>query len=142
MSDFYKKVSEFVRRRGGIVGPLQLWQVVNDQIVRWDDSLGTQPTQEELKAITIPDTLLTAEQIVAKHFTPYQIAALQRLELALIQSNKSLGPKMLAAKTWLESVLLAWAMNPQPVPENTFGNPNVTFEEASAEAVAALTSHE
>ena len=80
----------------------------------------------------------TAEQVVAKFFSAYQIAALQRLEMALLQANKPLGPQMTAAKTWLESVMLGWAVNPVAAPAESFGVPSVSFEAASAEAVAGL----
>ena len=82
----------------------------------------------------------TAEQVVAKYFSAYQIAALQRLEMALLQSNKPLGPQMTAAKNWLEGVMLGWAVNPVAAPAESFGEPSVTFEDASAEAVAGLQS--
>jgi hypothetical protein len=82
--------------------------------------------------------LVTAEQIVSQYFSAYQIAALQRLEMALMQAGKPLGPKMTAAKEWLEAVMLGWAMNPTPAPQESFGQPQATFEEASAEAVADL----
>jgi hypothetical protein len=87
-----------------------------------------------------PVALVTAEQAVSQYFSAYQIAALQRLEMALLQANKPLGPKMTAAKNWLESVMLGWAMNPVPAPQESFGAPSggVTFEQASAEAVADL----
>jgi hypothetical protein len=84
--------------------------------------------------------LLTAEQAVSAYFSPYQIAALQELRMALAQAGKPLGPKMTAAKQWLESVMLSWAMNPTPAPSASFGSPAATFEEASAEAVADLAS--
>ena len=80
----------------------------------------------------------TAEQIVSQYFSAYQIAALQRLEMALMQAGKPLGAKMTACKTWLESVMLGWAMNPVTAPAASFGSPAATFEEASAEAVADL----
>ena len=82
----------------------------------------------------------TAEQVVAKFFSAYQIAALQRLEMALLAANKPLGPAMTSAKTWLESVMLGWALDPTPKPAAAFGEPSVTFEAASAEAVAGLQS--
>jgi hypothetical protein len=82
----------------------------------------------------------TAEQVVAKYFSAYQIAALQRLEMALLQAGKPLGAKMTAAKTWLESVMLSWAASPTPAPAESFGQPQATFAEASAEAVAGLQS--
>jgi hypothetical protein len=85
-----------------------------------------------------PVAALTAEQAVSAFFTPYQTIALQRLELALMTAGKPLGPKMTAAKEWLESVMLGWAMNPTPAPQESFGQPQASFEEASAEAVADL----
>ncbi len=88
--------------------------------------------------LQVPAPTITAEQAVSQYFSPYQTLALQRFEMALLQANKPLGPKMSACKTWLESVMLAWAMNPTPAPAASFGSPAATFEEASAEAVADL----
>ena len=85
-----------------------------------------------------PVPTITAEQAVSQYFSAYQIAALQRLEMALLQAGKPLGPAMTAAKNWLESVMLGWAMNPTPAPVESFGQPQATFEQASAEAVADL----
>jgi hypothetical protein len=85
-----------------------------------------------------PVATFTAEQIVSQYFSAYQIAALQRLEMALLQAGKPLGPKMTAAKQWLEGVMLSWAASPTPAPSESFGVPQATFAEASAEAVAAL----
>jgi hypothetical protein len=82
--------------------------------------------------------LVTAETAVSQYFSAYQIAALQRLEMALMQAGKPLGPKMTAAKQWLETVLLSWAASPTPAPQESFGQPQASFEEASAEAVADL----
>jgi hypothetical protein len=87
-----------------------------------------------------PVPTYTAEQIVSQYFSPYQIAALQRLEMALLQAGKPIGVKMTAAKQWLEGVMLAWAMNPTPAPAASFGSPAASFEEASAEAVQDLAS--
>ena len=83
----------------------------------------------------------TAEQIVSQYFSPYQTLALQRFEMALLQEGKPLGAKMTACKQWLESVMLGWAMNPTPAPAASFGIPAASFEEASAEAVADLSSN-
>ncbi len=80
----------------------------------------------------------TAEQIVSQYFSAYQIAALSRLEMALLQAGQPLGPQMTAAKTWLESVMLGWAVLPVAAPAAAFGVPSVTFEQASAEAVLSL----
>jgi hypothetical protein len=85
-----------------------------------------------------PVATYTAEQVVSQYFSAYQIAALQRLEMALLQAGKPLGPKMSACKTWLESVMLAWAANPTPAPAESFGVPQASFAEASAEAVTDL----
>jgi hypothetical protein len=85
-----------------------------------------------------PVATFTAEQIVSQYFSAYQIAALQRLEMALLQAGKPLGPKMTAAKTWLESVMLSWAASPTPAPAESFGMPQASFAEASGEAVADL----
>jgi hypothetical protein len=87
-----------------------------------------------------PVALLTAEQAVSAYFSPYQTLALQRFEMALLQAGKPLGPKMTACKQWLESVMLGWAMNPTPAPQESFGQPQATFEEASSEAVSTLNS--
>jgi hypothetical protein len=82
--------------------------------------------------------LVTAEQAVSQYFSAYQIAALQRLEMALLQAGKPLGPKMTAVKNWLEAVMLGWAMNPTPAPQESFGVPQASFAEASGEAVGDL----
>jgi hypothetical protein len=87
-----------------------------------------------------PVATMTAEEAVSEHFSPYQIAALQRFEMALLQAGKPLGPKMSACKTWLETVMLSWAASPTPAPAESFGQPQATFAEASAEAVQALQS--
>lgn len=86
-----------------------------------------------------PVATFSAEQIVSQYFSAYQIAALSRLEMALLQAGQPLGPQMTAAKTWLETVLIGWAINPVAAPAEAFGVPNVTFEQASAEAVASLS---
>jgi hypothetical protein len=85
-----------------------------------------------------PVATFTAEQAVSQYFSPYQTLALQRFEMALLQANKPLGPKMTAAKTWLEGVMLSWAANPTPAPAESFGQPQASFEEASGEAVTDL----
>jgi hypothetical protein len=82
--------------------------------------------------------LLTAEQAVSAYFSPYQTLALQRFEMALLQADKPLGPKMTAAKQWLEGVMLSWAANPTPAPAESFGVPQASFAEASSEAVTDL----
>jgi hypothetical protein len=87
-----------------------------------------------------PAPTITAEQAVSQYFSPYQTLALQRFEMALLQAGKPLGPKMTAAKQWLEGVMLSWAASPTPAPAESFGVPQATFAEASGEAVQALQS--
>jgi len=82
----------------------------------------------------------TAEQIVSQYFSAYQIAALQRLEMALLQAGKPLSPKMTACKAWLEGAMLGWAVDPTEKPASAYGVPSVTFEAASAEAVGDLSA--
>jgi len=98
--------------------------------LKWDAATRT--------LIPTPPPVVTAEQAVSSLFTPYQTIALQRLEFALVAAGKPLGVKMQAAKEWLESVMLGWAMNPTPAPQESFGQPQASFEEASAEAVGDL----
>ena len=88
-----------------------------------------------------PVATMTAEEAVAQYFSPYQTLALQRFEMALMHAGKPLGAKMSACKTWLESVMLGWARNPVSAPAESFGSPAAMFEEASAEAVADLSSN-
>jgi hypothetical protein len=90
--------------------------------------------------VEAPVATITAETAVSAYFSAYEVAALQRLEMALMQAGQPLGPKMTAAKNWLESVMLGWAMNPAPAPVDAFGVPQASFEEASAEAVGDLQS--
>jgi len=89
--------------------------------------------------VEVPVAFVTAEEAVSQYFSAYQIAALQRLEMSLLQAGKPLGPKMTAAKEWLESVMLGWALD--PTPKESFGQPQASFEEASAEAVGDLQSN-
>jgi hypothetical protein len=90
--------------------------------------------------IVPPVATMTAEEAVSQYFSAYQIAALQRFEMALVQAGKPLGQKMTACKTWLETVMLSWAASPTPAPQESFGQPQASFAEASAEAVQALQS--
>jgi hypothetical protein len=74
------------------------------------------------------------EEWTSKHFSPMQVSALQRFEMALLQAGKPLGPNMTALKTWMEGMLIA-SVDPTP---RTFDLPPCSYAEASAEAVAAL----
>ena len=103
-------------------------------VVWFDDRV----ERQWVAGVPAPVATFTAEQVVAKYFSAYQIAALSRLEMALMQEGTPLGSAMTAAKTWLESVMLGWAVNPVAAPAEAFGVPSVTFEQASAEAVLSL----
>ena len=127
---------------------------LSDQMAAWEladnpkrNDWAVQPTAPSADAVwqngvwvVPPAPTFTAEQIVSQYFSPYQIAALSRLEMALMQANKPLGPAMTSAKTWLEAVMLGWAVDPTAKPAAAFGEPSVSFEQASAEAVSALQS--
>jgi hypothetical protein len=88
----------------------------------------------------VPEPTYNAEQIIAEHFSPYQLAALQELRIALTLAQKPLGPKMIACKEWLEFIMLDWSINPIKSTRDRFGSPAVSFEEATAEAIADLQS--
>jgi len=130
--------------QGGWLVNTVLW---DGDLSKWQPPAGTTAVKlDEIDLATLPPApqpeaeLITAETAVSAYFSAYQIAALQELRMALMAAGKPLGPKMTAAKNWLESVMLGWAMNPTPAPVESFGAPSggVTFEQASAEAVAAL----
>jgi hypothetical protein len=117
-------------------------------VVLWDGDLAKwQPptgTRAELFANVDLASLLpapapasepvTAEAAVSQYFSPYQISALSRLEMALLQASQPLGPNMTALKSWLEAMLVA-SVDPTP---RTFSAPPCAYEAASGEAVAAL----
>jgi hypothetical protein len=125
---------------------------LSDQMAAWvaagnpkADAWAEQPAAPSADAVwqdgawsVPPVALVTAQTAVSAYFSAYQIAALQRLEMSLLQAGRPLGPKMTAAKNWLESVMLGWALDPTEKPQSDFGSPAATFEEASAEAVASL----
>ncbi len=76
------------------------------------------------------------EAWTSTHFSPMQVSALQRFEMALLQAGKPLGPNMTSLKSWMEGMLVA-SVDPTP---RTFSAPPCSYEAASAEAVAGLQS--
>jgi hypothetical protein len=132
MTNFYKKIIYIVNSRGGLVGPLQKWNVVNDKIVWWDISLGERPTKDEIEAIQLPVDIFTAEQWVQKYFSSLEIIALTRLEQSILHQGKTLGAKMQACKGWLETMMFAQ-------PSDSFLPSPYTYSEASAEAAQTLS---
>jgi hypothetical protein len=134
-------------QQGGWLVNTVLW---DGDTAKWQPPAGTRAELlADIDLATLPPApssegeKLTAEQIVSQYFSAYQIAALQRLEMALMTASKPLGPKMTAAKQWLEGVMLSWAASPTPAPAESFGVPQgglASFAEASGEAVADLST--
>jgi hypothetical protein len=83
-----------------------------------------------------PAPTYSPEAWTAIHFSAMQVSALQRFEMALLQAGKPLGPNMAALKAWMEGMLVA-SVDPTP---RTFSAPPCSYEGASAEAVAGLSS--
>ena len=83
-----------------------------------------------------PAPTYSPEAWTSMHFSPMQVSALQRFEMALLQAGKPLGPNMTALKAWMEGMLVA-SVDPTP---RTFSVPPCSYEAASGEAVAALQS--
>jgi len=136
-------------REHGWPTKLTLWETDGPELDALDEATVKQMIEAALpvdESYVIPPppvpyvATFTAEQIVSQYFSAYQIAALQELRMALAQAGKPLGPQMTAAKQWLEGVMLSWASSPTPAPAESFGQPQATFAEASAEAVQALQS--
>jgi hypothetical protein len=86
--------------------------------------------------IVPPAPTYSPEAWTSMHFSPMQVSALQRFEMALLQAGKPLGPNMTALKAWMEGMLVA-SVDPTP---RTFSAPPCSYEVASAEAVAGLQS--
>jgi hypothetical protein len=82
-----------------------------------------------------PAPTYTPEEWTSQHFSPMQVSALQRFEMALMQAGKPLGPLMTALKAWLEGMLVASV----DVTPRTFDSPPCSYEQASAEAVSSLS---
>jgi hypothetical protein len=128
--------------QGGWLVNTVLW---DGDLSKWQPPAGTTAVRlADIDLVTLPPApapeaeLVTAEEAVSQYFSPYQTLALQRFEMALLQASKPLGPKMTAAKQWLETVMLSWAASPTPAPAESFGVPQASFAEASGEAVTDL----
>lgn len=91
-------------------------------------SLPAAPTPESEK--------FTAEQWTSMHFSPMQVSALQRFEMALLQAGKPLGQNMTSLKGWMEGMLVA-SVDPTA---RTFPAPPCSYEAASLEAIQSLQS--
>ena len=83
-----------------------------------------------------PAPTYSPEAWTSLYFSPMQVSALQRFEMALQQAGKPLGPQMTALKGWMEGMLVA-SVDGTP---RTFPAPPCSYAVASGEAVAALNS--
>jgi hypothetical protein len=86
--------------------------------------------------IVPPAATYSPEQWTSQHFSPMQVSALQRFEMALLQAGKPLGSNMTALKAWMEGMLVA-SVDPTP---RTFPAPPCSYEAAASEAVADLNT--
>jgi hypothetical protein len=84
--------------------------------------------------IVPPAPTYSPEAWTSMHFSPMQVSALQRFEMALLQAGKPLGSNMTALKAWMEGMLVA-SVDPTP---RTFSAPPCSYEAASLEAVSAI----
>jgi len=84
-----------------------------------------------------PAPTYSPEAWTSMHFSPMQVSALQRFEMALLQAGKPLGSNMTALKAWMEAMLVA---SVDPTPRSDWQQPPCSYEAASAEAVAGLQS--
>jgi hypothetical protein len=82
-----------------------------------------------------PAPTYTPEAWTSMHFSPMQVSALARFEMALLQAGRPLGPNMTALKSWMEGMLVA---SVDPTPRSDWQQPPCSYEAASAEAVAGL----
>lgn len=104
------------------------WQLAPpkpDESAQWTDGAWIVP----------PPPTYSPEAWTSMHFSPMQVSALQRFEMALLQAGKPLGPLMTALKAWLEGMLVA---SVDPTPRSDWQQPPCSYEAASAEAVAGL----
>ena len=85
--------------------------------------------------IVPPAPTYSPEAWTSMHFSPMQVSALQRFEMALLQAGKPLGPNMTALKAWLEAMLVA---SVDPTPRSDWQQPPCSYEAASTEAVLSL----
>jgi hypothetical protein len=85
--------------------------------------------------IVPPVPTYSPEQWVSQHFSPMQVSALQRFEMALLQESQPLGANMTALKSWMEAMLVA---SVDPTPRSDWQQPPCSYEAASGEAVQAL----
>ena len=105
----------------------------------WEPSLvwfDDRVERQWVAGIPAPAPTYSPEAWTSMHFSPMQVSALQRFEMALLQAGKPLGSNMTALKAWMEGMLVA-SVDATP---RTFSAPPCSYEAASAEAVQSLQS--
>jgi hypothetical protein len=89
--------------------------------------------------IPTPPPAVTAEEWVDQHLTSTQLHALSDLRLSLVLAGKPLGPLMQSLRDWTSQLIVASAVDPSP--RNDWPAAPCSYEAASAEAIAALSSN-
>ena len=82
---------------------------------------------------------ITAAEWVEQHLTSTQLHALSDLRLSLVLAGKPLGPLMQSLRDWTSQLIVASAADPSPRP--SWPAAPCSYEAASAEAIAALSSN-
>jgi hypothetical protein len=83
-----------------------------------------------------PLATYSPETWTSMHFSPMQVSALQRFEMALLQAGKPLGQNMASLKGWMEQMLVA---SVDPTPRSDWRQPPYGYEATSIEAVQSLS---
>jgi hypothetical protein len=86
-----------------------------------------------------PVATFTAAEWVEQHLTSTQLHALSDLRLSLVLAGKPLGPLMQSLRDWTSQLIVASAVDPSPRP--SWPAAPCSYEAASAEAIAALSSN-
>jgi hypothetical protein len=89
--------------------------------------------------IATPPPAVTAAEWVEQHLTSTQLHALSDLRLSLVLAGKPLGPLMQSLRDWTSQLIVASAADPSPRP--SWPAAPCSYEAASAEAIAALSSN-
>jgi hypothetical protein len=89
--------------------------------------------------IVPPAATFTAAEWVDQHLTSTQLHALSDLRLSLVLAGKPLGPLMQSLRDWTSQLIVASAADPSPRP--SWPAAPCSYEAASAEAIAALSSN-
>jgi hypothetical protein len=93
---------------------------------------------EQAEEVTTSEPI-TAAEWVEQHLTSTQLHALSDLRLSLVLAGKPLGPLMQSLRDWTSQLIVASAADPSPRP--SWPAAPCSYEAASAEAIAALSSN-